>query len=62
MAYAGLGEHDVALDWLERARMGGALCPIPAAVEPGFRALHASPRWRLLLSRMGLPVRSTEAR
>lgn len=54
VVYEGLGDHDRALDWLERAwRTRQMLVPF-AAVEPRFGQLRQSPRFRELLSRLGL--------
>ncbi len=54
--YAGLGETDQALDWLEKAyekRDSGLLSFMQ--VEPPFLSLHGHPRFDDLLRRMGLP-------
>jgi tetratricopeptide (TPR) repeat protein len=63
VVYAGLGEQDRALDWLEIAwRTRQVHFPF-AAVEPRFRELRDHPRFRSLLSRVGLnptaPLRSS---
>ncbi|HEU4333112.1 MAG TPA: protein kinase [Candidatus Eisenbacteria bacterium] len=52
--HAARGEADAAFEWLERAyeqRDGGLVEMKP---EPAFRALHADPRWKAFLARMGL--------
>jgi len=54
VVYAGLGEHERALDWLERAwRTRQSHFPF-AAAEDRFRDLHQHPRFRQLLGRVGL--------
>jgi tetratricopeptide (TPR) repeat protein len=54
VVYAGLGEDDLALDWLERAwRTRQAHFPF-AAAESRLRRFHQNPRFRELLSRIGL--------
>jgi len=53
-AYAGLGAHDAAMDWLERGyaeRAGGMNC---VKVAPHFAAMRATPRFVSLLGRMDL--------
>jgi serine/threonine-protein kinase len=53
--YLGLGENDVAFDWLEKS--------IPAhdwqvgllKVEPAFDGLRSDPRFAALVERVGLP-------
>jgi tetratricopeptide (TPR) repeat protein len=54
VVYAGLGEHDRALDWLERAWRTRQMHFPFAAVEPRFRDLRENPRFRELLARAGL--------
>lgn len=62
VVYAGLGEKDRALDWLERAwRTHQPHFPF-AAVEYRFRSLHGNARFRSLLGRVGLkPVASPQS-
>lgn len=52
--YAGLGEADAAIDWLERAleRRSGAICGIKGSFL--FKNLRNHPRFRSLLHRMNL--------
>jgi serine/threonine-protein kinase len=53
-AYAGLGRHDAAMDWLERGfaeRAGSMNC---VKVAPQFAAMRATPRFVDLLRRMDL--------
>jgi serine/threonine-protein kinase len=52
--YAVLGEDERAIDWLERCvetRAAGIF-----SVEPEYRHLHAHPRFRALIDRLGLRV------
>jgi adenylate cyclase len=53
--YAGLGEADAAIDWLERAfqRHSGAIYGIKGSFL--FRNLRTHPRFKSLLQRMNLP-------
>lgn len=54
VVYAGLGDDDLVLDWLEKAwRTRQAHFPF-AAVELRFRRFHENVRFRELLSRAGL--------
>jgi tetratricopeptide (TPR) repeat protein len=54
VVYAGAGERERALEWLERAwRTHQVHFPF-AAVEPRFRTLRDDPRFRALLARVGL--------
>jgi len=52
--YAGLGERDRALDWLEKGVEGGENS-LYLGIDPEFRPLHAEPRFRALLARLRLP-------
>ncbi|HEX6054104.1 MAG TPA: protein kinase [Gemmatimonadaceae bacterium] len=54
MAFAGLGEVDIAFDWLERGLANRASFMDGVAVTPAFEPLHADARWQPLLRRMGL--------
>lgn len=54
MVYAGMGEDERALEWLETAwRTRQAHFPF-AAAEYRFRKYHQNPRFRVLLDRVGL--------
>ncbi|HET8696450.1 MAG TPA: winged helix-turn-helix domain-containing protein [Gammaproteobacteria bacterium] len=53
MIHAALGETDEALDWLERAFEERAQPIGFLLVEPLFDALHAEPRFRALLRKLG---------
>lgn len=52
----GLGEYEVALDWLERAYEVRAVRTPSIGIDARFAPLHAEPRFRDLLIRMGLPT------
>jgi serine/threonine-protein kinase len=57
LAHLGLGEYDLALDWLDRAftERDGSLILVTAS--PEFDPLRGDPRFRALLERMGLANR-----
>lgn len=50
-----LGDRDAALDWLEEAYRERHPELQQVGVDPGFAPLHADPRFRDLLRRIGLP-------
>jgi len=52
--YADLGEHDLAIDWLERAYESRNGFLIYVKVSPQFERLHEEPRFQALLEKMGL--------
>ena len=52
--YAGLGERERALHWLERGGEHPATM-IYVGIDPTFRSLHAEPRFQTLLKKLGLP-------
>jgi serine/threonine-protein kinase len=52
--YADLGEHELAIDWLERAYESGFGFLIYVKVSPQFERLHEEPRFQALLEKMGL--------
>lgn len=52
--YALLGEHDLALDWLERSCEAREGAMVFLKVDPHFSALHPDPRFTNLLQRMKL--------
>jgi eukaryotic-like serine/threonine-protein kinase len=54
LAYAGLGNADAAIGWLERAYEERASAMDIVNVTPGFDALRADTRFRALVLRMGL--------
>ena len=51
--YAGLGDPERALDWLERA-VGTDMYVAYLRIDPTFRSLHAEPRFQTLLNAVGL--------
>ena len=56
IAHTGLGNVEAALDWLDRslAERGSQLCYL--GVDPAFDPLRAHPRFKELLSQVGLPA------
>ncbi len=56
LVHEGLGEHDAALDLLERAVEIRDVHLVSLPVDPKWDALRASPRFGELLRRCGLPV------
>jgi tetratricopeptide (TPR) repeat protein len=56
MAYVGLGRLDEALDELDTACLDRDPMLAHVAVEPPFTPLREDPRFRDLLSRLGLPT------
>ncbi len=55
--YAGSGEKDLTLDWLEKAYEERGTWMIFLNVHPYFDFLRTEPRFQNLLTRMGLPAR-----
>ena len=53
--YAGLGEHDQAIEWLERAREKRDDALTYLAVLSCFDPLRSDPRFQDLLRRMNFP-------
>jgi hypothetical protein len=53
--YAGLGDHEQALTWLEKAfqERSNLLCYL--SVDPVFDPLRTHPRFQQLIGRIGLP-------
>jgi hypothetical protein len=49
-----LGEHEAAVDWLEKAEQLGLGILIILAVQPTFSPLRPLPRFQALLRRLGL--------
>lgn len=58
VVYAGLGDYDRALDWLERAVSTRQMHAPFLTVEPRFEPLRSSHRFRTLLGRVGLRIAS----
>jgi TolB-like protein/tRNA A-37 threonylcarbamoyl transferase component Bud32/Tfp pilus assembly protein PilF len=52
--YAGLGDRQRALDWLERSANEGSFM-LYTGINPIFRTLHAEPRFRERLRKLRLP-------
>jgi tetratricopeptide (TPR) repeat protein len=55
VVHVGLGEHDHALSWLERAVDRRQMHAPFMVVESRFRDLRSHPRFRALVERLGLP-------
>jgi len=54
--YAGLGDKDKALEWLERAYSDRAYyLPVYLTTDARLDSLHSDPRYKDLLRRMNLP-------
>ena len=51
--YVALGDQTRALDWLERG-VGTDPYLVYLGIDPTFRPLHAEPRFRVLLKKVGL--------
>ncbi len=54
--YASRGEHDLAFEWLERARLQHDEGLEGAPTDPLLAGLHGDPRWKLFLWKMNVPV------
>jgi DNA-binding winged helix-turn-helix (wHTH) protein/tetratricopeptide (TPR) repeat protein len=54
MVHAGLGDHDQALSWLERAYDERYFYLVWLNVTPHFKSLHSNPRFAELMRRVGL--------
>ncbi|HUQ81491.1 MAG TPA: BTAD domain-containing putative transcriptional regulator [Gemmatimonadaceae bacterium] len=54
MALVGLGDHDAAFEWLDRAYVERASFMDGVNVTPAFDPLRSDPRWATLVQRMGL--------
>jgi tetratricopeptide (TPR) repeat protein len=56
VVYTGMGEQDIALDWLETAiRTHQAAAPF-AVLEYRFQSLRQFPRFRAMIQQLGLPM------
>jgi tetratricopeptide (TPR) repeat protein len=57
LAYAGIGDDEHALQWIERAgsERGAGTIVFLGACDPRFERLRGTPRFRAVLDRMGLP-------
>jgi tetratricopeptide (TPR) repeat protein len=58
LVYMGLDDHGRALDWLERAYTTHQMHAPFMAIDARFKPLRSSPRFRMILSRIGLPASS----
>ena len=56
VVYAGMGEQDIALDWLETAVLTHQAAAPFAVIEYRFQSLRQSPRFRALIQQLGLPM------
>ena len=54
--YASLGEHDRALDWLDRAYTDRDAQIVSLKVDPAFDPLRTTSRFQQLVARLGLPT------
>ena len=55
LIYAGLGENDKAMDWLEKAYADRSNGLVFLKVDPQLDSLRSNPRFKHLLDKMGLP-------
>ncbi len=55
LVHVGLDEHELALDWLERAVQLRALHTPMMSLDPRYAPLRDDPRFQRLLERIGLP-------
>jgi len=55
-AYAALGEHDAAIEWLEKSLEERSPALIFCHVQPAFRSLKADARFQAVLQRIGIPA------
>jgi tetratricopeptide (TPR) repeat protein len=55
IVYAGLGENDRALDWLDKAYADHSNAIVFAKVDPQLDSLRSTPRFQALLRRLALP-------
>ena len=54
IVYAGLGENDQALDWIEKAYKDRSNAIVFAKVDPQLDTLRSAPRFQALLHRLAL--------
>jgi tetratricopeptide (TPR) repeat protein len=59
MIYAGLGEKDQALTWLERGFSERSWYMVLLKVDPRLAPLHSDPRFQDLVRRVGLPQQAS---
>ncbi len=55
LVYVGLGEKDMAFDWLQKAVADRSIPLVPLKAEEEMASLRSDPRYAELLSRIGLP-------
>jgi TolB-like protein/Flp pilus assembly protein TadD len=55
MIYVGLGEKDLAFDWLQKSVTDHDIPLGSLRFDPEWASLHSDPRYRELLNRIGLP-------
>ncbi len=53
--YIGLGENDLALEWLEKAYEERDVALIFLKVDPAYDSLRSDPRFQDLMRRMNFP-------
>ncbi len=58
--YTALGQKDQALDWLERAFREGSAGLVFVKTDPWYKSLRSEPRFKALLSAMGLSTSYNE--
>ena len=61
MTYAYRGDHDLALQWLERAYKQKDAGLIEIVGEPLFKSMADDPRYKAFLRKMKLPEWPTQA-
>jgi serine/threonine-protein kinase len=54
IAYAGLGDREQALNWLERASAEHSQALLRIKIEPWFAPLYQEPRFQALVAKMNL--------
>jgi hypothetical protein len=54
LGHLGLGEKEIALDWLEGACERRELPVSSLGVHPGYDLLHGEPRYEALVRKLGL--------
>ena len=54
LVYIGLGEKDLAFEWLDKAIRELSVVLIQIKVDPEFDTIRTDPRYNLTLKKMGL--------
>ena len=62
MICAGLGNHEAALEWLEKAYDRGDSALSGVMIDPQFQPLRTNPRFKRLQERMGLAAAKQRSR